>query len=383
MLFVGWLSLGLITGNVPFLTAGKPGGSGGPAAGGPQKTPTASNKVVVVTPPPDDKVAGLFVYAKSGNIWVQDADKATQVTNSGTATMPSFSPDGQWILYIETKTDHTRYQLNNRPSTSYTLTWPTLYRIHPDGTGRQKLTDGLFTSARGTWFYWLRQPVLSPNGRTVALFSDAPDPSRSDVLLQFFDIKTRQLKQSHLPENAPLGHQDAAWSPDGKNLLYVKNGRDGFRAAPQIFRYNLETKQTRAMTGPGYESPRYSPDGKYIVATRANAIGTDVVILDAKNGSQLLSITNDADSWGGAWSPAGDAIVYLHIESGVTDLRLAKLSGAAGRWTVGQPVPLTDSAGLDGASHPDWFIPADQLPAASATESPAASDTTAPSSTAP
>src|SRR4029077_20425773 len=101
--------------------------------------------------------------------------------------------------------------------------------IHPDGTGRTKLTDGLFTNSSGTWFYWLRQPVMSPDNKTMALFSDAPDPSNSDVVLQYFNTKTGKLTRSGVPEVIPLGQQDAAWSPDGKTLLYVKNGRDGPR----------------------------------------------------------------------------------------------------------------------------------------------------------
>jgi len=59
----------------------------------------------------------------------------------------------------------------------------------------------------------------------------------------------------------------------------------------------------------------------------------------------------------------------------VTDLWRVSLSGQPGRWTVGAPVPLTANAGLDGASHPDWFIPADHLP----TPSPAAPSSPAPS----
>ena len=381
LLVVAWVSLSLLTGNVPFLAAaGKPGASGAVI---PNKTPTPSNVVNPVSPPPEDKLLGSIVYEKAGNLWVQDANGTKQITTSGQDSMPSFSPDGQWILYIESVSDHKKYQLNNRPSAWYTLTYPVLYRIHPDGSSRQKLGDGLFSSSRGTWFYWMRQPVLSPNGRTVALFSDGPDPAQSDVILQFFDLKTRRLTRSLAPESPPLGHQDAAWSPDGKTLLYVKNGRDGARGAPRIYRYTMATKKISALTGPGYESPRYSPDGRYVVATKASALGTDVVILDARNGSQILSVTNDSDSWGAVWSPAGDAIAYLHIEGGVTDLRVVKLNGTAGRWTLGTPAALTDNAGLDGASHPGWFIPVDQLPAPIATPAGSSKPAGSPSPSTP
>ena len=70
------------------------------------------------------------------------------------------------------------------------------------------------------------------------------------------------------------------------------------------------------------------------------------------------------------WSPAGDGIAFLNIDGLSTDLRLAKLGGTPGAWTVDEIVPLTDVSGLDAASKPDWYIPADQLPAASSSPAP-------------
>src|SRR5436190_10506563 len=104
LLIVGWFSIGLINGNVPFLPVSKAGPSGAPV--GVDKTPTPPDTVVVVTPPPEDKLSGKLVYAKAGNIWVQDATSAHQITNFGRDAMPSFSPDGKWIIYIETLIDH-------------------------------------------------------------------------------------------------------------------------------------------------------------------------------------------------------------------------------------------------------------------------------------
>jgi WD40-like Beta Propeller Repeat len=381
LLVVGWISFSLLTGNLPWKVGGKANGSG---AIGAVHTPTPSNQVVAGSLPPEDRLAGTIVYAKAGNLWVQDATGVRQITtvDAGTSdSMPSFTTDGAWIVYIETRTQFVTYALPGHVPTHYTATYPILFKIHPDGSGRVKLTDGLFTNGAGTWFYWLRQPVMSPDGRTIALFSDAPNPANSDVVLQYFDTKTGKLTRSGVPESIPLGQQDAAWSPDGKTLLYVKNGRDGPRGAPQIYRLDWKTKKFRALTGPGYNAPRWSPDGSYVLATKTSILGTDVVILDARNGNEIVRVTDDARSWGGVWSPAGDSIAYLHIEGGVTDLRLAKLSGGAGSWTVGPPANLTENAGLDGASHPDWFVPADQLPAPSV--APSAAPTAVPPSSSP
>ncbi len=380
LIVIAWLSLGLMTGNLPW----KIGEKGGAAASlGPPKTPTPSNVVIVPSAPPGDVMKGTIVYAKAGNLWIEDASGARQLTSPSTPddkiidSMPSFTPDGKWIVYVETRSIRVLFKLGIHPPSYYTATYPLIYRIRPDGTGRQQLATGLYKTGRYQWWYWLRQPVMSPNGHTLALFSDGPDPTASNVVLQFYDIATHKLTKVKVPEFPPLGHQDADWSPDGKTLLYVKNGRDGSRGAPQVYRYDLKTKAFKALTGPGYSAPRYSPDGRYIAATRTSALGTDVVILDARNGNELLRITDDAHSWGATWSPAGDRLAYLHIDGGVTDLQQVILSGTPGRWTASAPIALTVAAGLDGASHPDWYIPPDQLPPPSV--APSASPSASPS----
>ncbi|MHB8398750.1 MAG: TolB family protein [Candidatus Limnocylindrales bacterium] len=354
---VAFVSVGLLTGNLPFHLGGR-GGSGGPA--GAERTPTPSNVVIVPSQPPEATLLGSIVYAKDGNIWIEDSSGAHQLTSAGSDSMPSFTPDGQWVLYIETRDQTVTYRLPGGAPTHYEATYPILYRIHPDGSAMTKITDGLFTNANGTWFYWLRQPVMSPNGKTIALFSDGPDPLNSDVVLQFYDMATGKLTNAGVPESPPLGQQDAAWAPNGKSLLYVKNGRDGARGAPQIYQLQWPSMKYHALTGPGYNAPRWSPDGRYILATRTSTLGTDVVIIDPRTGAEIVRVTNDLHSWGAVWSPAGDAIAYLHIDGGVTDLEVVHLSGPIGRWTVGAPVAMTQNAGLDGASHPDWYVaPAD------------------------
>jgi len=54
-----------------------------------------------------------------------------------------------------------------------------------------------------------------------------------------------------------------------------------------------------------------------------------------------------------------------------------KLVGSGPTWTLGETLPLTDAAGLDGASRPSWYIPPEQLPPP--TPTPAPSVTAAPS----
>ena len=352
------LTGGLFSGQLPFLPTGggNHGVPGQPIGADPNRTPAPSNEVVVASAP---DIPGAFVFAKKGNVWLESQGAARQLTSSGHAGMPSWSPDGRWIYYIETLAGRGYYPNVGAQPVFYAMTYPVLWRIHPDGSGAQRLTDGIYhPGPRGswTWFYWLRQPVASPDGHTIALVSDAPDPSRGDVVLQFFDTKTGRLTKPALPEEAPLGHQDPTWRPDGNQVAYVYESRDGTRGTPALVTYDPHSGRTRPLTGPGYSNPSYSPDGRYLAATRTSGLGTNVVILDAQTGAEILALTNDDQSWDPVWSPAGDMIAFLHLSYQTVDLRVVPLTGPAGRWVLGTSQDITQYSGLDGASRPGWYI---------------------------
>ena len=350
-------TLSLLGGSLPFGLGGDGGDGGGD--GGPVRTPAPSNVVIV---DPRTKIPGTIAYVKSGNIWLQSGANARQLTSGGQDAMPSWSPDGAWIYFIRTVTEDGRYPWDGRAS-KYQLTYPLLMRVQPTGdAAAEQLATGRFNNKLGTWFYWLRQPTLSPDGLQMAIMSDGPDPSERNTVLQFIDPATGALTPADVPETAPFGHQDPAWQPTGGVLLYVKNERDGARGAPAIQRLNLTTGKASALTGPGYLGPSWSPDGEFVAATRITSFGTDIVILDGGSGVELLRLTSDERSFSPVWSPAGDAIAYLHVSRGIVDLRMVTLTGPGPDWTMSEPLDLTQVSGLETGSRPVWFIPADELP---------------------
>ncbi len=356
-------TLGFSNGDLPFVAA-----NGGPPAPGStdrpdvQKTPTPSNIVIVNTPEPGITLPGSLVYAKDGNIWLQDADGATQLTTGGSDSMPTFSPDGASVYFVRTRRVDGKWSIGGIVK-DYRLDVPTLMRVPTGGGKPDKVLDGLINPP-GTfkWNAFIREPSISPDGRYVAMATDLPDPTTSDVVIKLYDLKNGRIKDLGLSQVAPLGHQDPVWSPDGSRLVYVRNDRDGAKGAPVLYAYNPANGKAKAVTKPGYLYPSFSPDGRYIAATRTSAFGTDVVILDANNGAEVMRLTDDGSSWAPAWSPRGDQIVYLHVVGQVIDLRLVQLEGSAPGWTVKDPIDLTENAGLDGVSRPGWFIPPDQLP---------------------
>ncbi|MBI3746997.1 MAG: PD40 domain-containing protein [Chloroflexi bacterium] len=365
LLVIAALSLALLTGNLPLARGGKDGGGGN----GPIQTPTPSNVVIV---DPRANVPGRILYVKAGNIWLQHGATATARTSGGQDSMASFSADGEWIYFIRTVAETGLWRVNG-VGRRFSLETPTLMRIRADGaTPAEALLEGRISTGTYIWSTFLRQPVASPDGTTIVVVTDGPDPTKGDVVLKSFDPATGKLTALKVPENAPLGHQDPAWSPDGRSLLFVKNGRDGSRGAPVIMRYDVGTAQATAVTGPGYTSPAWSPDGRFIAATRTTTFGTDIVILDAARGTELLRVTNDERSFDPVWSPAGDTIAYPSLSGGVTDLWSVGVTTSGVPALKGSPLQLTISAGLDAASRPGWWIPASQLPTPAPTAVPTA-----------
>jgi Tol biopolymer transport system component len=367
LVVIAFVTVGLMNGQLPIKT----GGSNGNGDGGPQITPAPPN--VVITPP-ETTFPGSIVYAKAGNIWIQTGKDVRQLTTAGDDSMPAFSADGAWVYFVRISEGRGKFPSGGHGArTWYDLSTPLLMRIKPDGSGAgQKLLTGLYRQGTSSWFYWLRQPTPSPDGKSVAVISDGPNPLQSDTVIQSFNLQTKTLTKLNVPESLNLGHQDPAWRPDGRVLLVVKNARELVRGAPQIYKYDPVTKKALALTGPGYLAPSYSPDGRFVAATKTDAFGTDVVVLDS-TGKEVLSVTDDSHSFSPAWSPAGNAIAFLHLQGTIVDLRMATLDASTGRWTVTKTADLTKVSGLDAGSRPSWFVPASELPP----------PTTAPSSSAP
>jgi Tol biopolymer transport system component len=354
LVVVALVSFALLGGSLPNL----PGGNGGP--NGPIRTPTPSN--VVVTDPRAD-VPGSLLYVKDGNIWIQSGDRARQLTDGGRDAMPAWSPDGQSIYFVRTTREQGRWP-SGAAIYEYNLRVPRLLRVAADGSGEPEvMLVGRVRNGDLMWSFFVREPSISPDGTRAAIVTDGPDPTQGGIVLKIVDLADEALTDPDLRESEGLGHQSPAWSPDGRFVLYQRNAREGARGTPAIFRYNVSNGNSTALTGPGYANPSWSRDGRFVAATKTNSFGTDVVILDSRNGVELLRLTHDDASFSPVWSPKGDAVAFFRVQHGVVDLYLVPLTGTAPDWTAGEPIALTVAAGLDGESRPAWFIPASELPA--------------------
>ena len=282
--------------------------------------------------------------------------------------MPSWSPDGKQVYFVRTVSEIGTLAVAGRPA-YYLMTVPERHaRSRP-------------TAAASPARHQRQDPQGQP--RVVLLAAPAGGLTRRQDARAGLgrarpdqvgrgppDLRPRAGKKSTIAdvaEIAPLGHQDPAWQPDGTTLLYVRNGRDGPKGAPAIYRYDRYQEgpaadrpglpRARLLAGRASTSPRPRP---------ARSAPTSS-ILDASRGTRAAARhQRRRGRWAPVWSPKGDAIAFLHIEGQIVDLRMAVLGGSAPDWTVTETKDLTEVSGLDGASRPDWFIPASELPAADA-----------------
>jgi Tol biopolymer transport system component len=362
LVVVGLITVALLTGSAPLLPTGGTGSNGGeePGTGGPivpGRTPSPSAPPVVN---PDVGIDGQLVYAKAGNLWIQEGTTSRQLTDTGRDSQPTWAPDGSWVYFIDTRRRDAKFPRDGVVET-YDLRYPVLTRIRPDGSGREAILSGLYRSGpsdRYAWAFFMRDPAVAPDGKTVAVVSDGPDPTKSNVVMARISISGQRLRPMGLAENPPYGHQDPAWSPDGTTLAYVLNARQSGRGAPSIWRYDLAKEKATRLSRTGYTEPTYSPDGRLLVATKTTSLGTDIVVLDARNGNELLRVTKDGRSWGGAWSPDGTQVAFLHLDGSTTDLSVATVRETpGGPLAVGEIEPLTEFSGLDADSRPAWWGP--------------------------
>ena len=185
---------------------------------------------------------GEEIYAlgrtRRGELSIYDAQAGMfrKYLDGISAGSTDFSPDGQWVAYV------THPQGN-------------LWRSRLDGSDRRQLTS----SPMGP----IIVPRWSPDGRLLA-FMEWGVQKKIYVVSADGGAPMLLLSGDFQPA-------DPSWSPDGKFLAYggdaLGMSRNPKEARSEIRILDLSTKQSKTVPGSqGMFSPRWSPDGHYLVA---------------------------------------------------------------------------------------------------------------------
>jgi Tol biopolymer transport system component len=147
------------------------------------------------------------------------------------AEYAAFSKDGQWVAYVS---------------------YPegTLWRSRVDGSERVQLTYPPAYALLPRW---------SPDGKTIAFSEVAPNRT-----FKLFAISREGGSPQQLLPDDPQPQKAPTWSPDGSRIAFGGNGGD-----PQAVIRILDVASAKVTIVPGSQglySPRWSPDGRFLVA---------------------------------------------------------------------------------------------------------------------
>jgi Tol biopolymer transport system component len=192
---------------------------------------------------------------------------------------PVWSPDGEKITFMRT----TRVDFDNSSTSSAVpATGPSgLYVMKPDGTGLRKLSKEM---------PYAQSPLWSPEGKKIA-FSGA---GQKKYVVNVGDTEPREL----VP-NVRDHISSYSWSPNAKKIAFAAVH---YRGELDIYVIDADgTGQTNITSTKTIieDEPSWSPDGKQIAFTRADAgdvyADQDVYVMNA-NGTGRSRLANNASS---------------------------------------------------------------------------------------
>ena len=214
------------------------------------------------------------------SIFIADADGGNEralFTAPGLEYSPSYSADGRWIVFTRERSGQAD-----------------IYRVHPDGSTLEQLTDDPAFDDQG---------ALSPDGKTLAFVSTRQGGMANVWLMDVATRKTRNLTANR------SGNFRPAWSPDGQWIAFSSDR--GSR--PPAYPGSWEQMQSTGIyiirrDGTGLRrltridgvagSPSWSADGKRVVFYETDEVGAYM----AKGGNGRVEIAS-VDVATGAHTP--------------------------------------------------------------------------------
>jgi TolB protein len=143
--------------------------------------------------------------------------------------------------------------------------------------------------------------------------------------------------------DTPALDASPAWSPDGRQLLFVRDG--GFMVM------NADGSDVRSL-GVGGRNPTWSPDGNRIAF---DGFGGNIWVMNA-DGSDLRKVTDSTEpawSYGPTWSPDSRRIAFAHAPNDDWPFQIYVINAdGTGMMHLGPDLP---GQGLVSASYsPAW-----------------------------
>jgi len=216
-----------------------------------------SSPIPLASPLPGKEGKKLFVVGRTSRGTLSRYDRNigqfTPFFSGLSAEETTFSKDGQWIAYV---------------------TYPegVLWRSRLDGSDRLRLTDPPLYPLNPRW---------SPDGKQIAFWGVVIGATN-----RIYAVSANGGDPEQLLPGDSVSSKEPNWSPKGDSILFEEILPTG---VPVLRLLDRRTHSISAVPeSMGYTSPRWSPDGRYIVAMTNNA--SALVLFDFQTGrwSDLL-----------------------------------------------------------------------------------------------
>jgi Tol biopolymer transport system component len=195
----------------------------------------------------------------------------------------SFSKDGQWVAYVS-------------------FPEGTLWKSKSDGSQRIQLTYPPLTAVLPSW---------SPDGRQLVFYGLLPG-QKSKLYTVSTDGGT---SHEMIPENSPE-KWDPTWSSDGTRIAFAGTFADPNTAIRIL---DVRTNQISMLPGSkGLYSPRWSPDGRYLVAMPFASRSLMLFDFATQKWEEIVKISMGFPNW----SKSGDYVYFLHEENQPSVMRI-------------------------------------------------------------
>ena len=259
------------------------------------------------------------VYSMAGSLWRQrlDSGAAEEITaGPGYAYQPDCSPDGHWIVYV------------NYDGQALGL------RLLDLATRKSAaLTSNGAVNVEPRW---------SPDGRRIAFVSTEYNRRFHIFIGEVREGKLTSVERltgetrSTLPRYyySPFDTEiSPAWSPDGKELLFVSNrghiyGSGSFWRAEA--RPGAEPREIHFEETTWKARPDFSPDGKRIIfSSYAGRQWHQLWVILSVGGDAFPISYGEYDNTNPRWSPDGGRIAFISNRNGNTELWIQSATGGA------------------------------------------------------
>lgn len=229
---------------------------------------------------------------------------------------------------------------------------PDIFVMNADGSHVEQLTRDAFASLYFSKSPEDRNPSWSPDGSQIAFES-----GRDNQMLTYInhDIYVMAADGSNVKRLTDDGADEGgpSWSPNGESIAYVKmeyfSDQDVIENPTwDIYVMNVDgTDQIQLTKDSASEiEPAWSPDGSKIAfISDRHGQNFDIYVMNA-DGSNVTQLTNDStNEFGPVWSPDGKQIVFNSDRNGNVQLFVMSIDGS-------NLVQLTEDS--SNSAYADW-----------------------------